>query len=173
MFLIENSSTLRQILRVSNGLDRLDAYHIPDAPTTFPIHFPTPEQLDADEVTEEELTIILNQTIGSLDEQDEDTATFRYNSIKDYHSCYVSKRKTPSEVAESLITAIQETSQLRAIVEFNAEDIREQARESTERFENNTPRSILEGIPISVKDQIHVRGLQTSKGRSYAEPTEC
>lgn len=168
---MENSSIVRTIFRSSNGLDKLTSYHMPDAPTTFPIHYPSTEQLSNPEITEEELKEILNNTQGSLD----NTNDFRFNTIKDYYTSYMSKKITPNQVCENLIKALNtnECKKLCAIVEWDEELIREQAEESTKRFENNSPRSILEGIPISVKDQIHVKGLITCKGRHYGEKATC
>lgn len=149
-------------------MDKLDQYHIPDHPTAFPIHYPTKDQQAGLPPSNEQIISIKDNTIGSLDD-DKPEKEFRFNTIKDYHKAYSSGILTPLDVAENLIKALKQCK-LKAIVEWNEDEIRKQAKESTERFEENQPRSLLEGVPISVKDQINVLGFETSKGRTYSDP---
>ena len=171
MFLVETFSFVRQILRSSNHMNVLRQYHVPEAPTFFPIHYPTASQKEKAPASSLSLTKICDASVSSSNNVE--SGEFRYHTVRDYRAAYLSGKKTPSDVAENLIAALQgHCKVLRAIVEYDATSIREQAKESTQRFKDKNPRSLLEGIPISVKDQIQVEGLRTSKGLRTSQSTE-
>lgn len=56
----------------------------------------------------------------------------------DYHTAYMSKSTTPTEVAECIIAKVEEARHMNParlfLVEFDWEDLRRQAAESTQRF---------------------------------------
>ncbi len=56
---------------------------------------------------------------------------------------------------------------LNAFTQLNETEILAQAELSTQRWKSNTPLSILDGIPIAVKDEIDVAGCYPTKGTSY------
>ncbi|XP_022098076.1 fatty acid amide hydrolase-like [Acanthaster planci] len=96
---------------------------------------------------------------------------FRFREIKDYYDGYRSGKLTPSKVAENIIAAITRSEnmepKLRAFIEYNTDEIRKAARESTERFSNKQPLSVLDGIPIGVKDEIRVAGHHLRQGSTF------
>ena len=95
--------------------------------------------------------------------------SFHFNTSVDYYLAYKTNKTTPIDVANRLIKALRESQdvhKLNAIVEWNEEYILQQAQESTRRFQEGSERSLLEGVPISLKDQIHCDQFKTSKGRS-------
>ena len=53
---------------------------------------------------------------------------------------------------------------INAIVTLDAAGAREAARESAERLRAGAPRSALEGIPITIKDNLLVRGMRATWG---------
>jgi hypothetical protein len=168
-------------------MDVLTDCHIPEMPTFHPIHYPDQSQILLPEADKGVNLVneICSETSGI-------EAEFRYSTIKDYYDAYRTGRKTPLDVAQALITALQDAEHLRIIVEWNRDIILEQATglsiftlenslsvllmiqvfpicaiiESTERIKNNQARSVLEGIPISVKDQILVEKFVTGPGYS-------
>eukprot|EP00002_Diphylleia_rotans_P033538 TRINITY_DN713_c0_g2_i8.p1 TRINITY_DN713_c0_g2~~TRINITY_DN713_c0_g2_i8.p1 ORF type:complete len:541 (+),score=101.65 TRINITY_DN713_c0_g2_i8:64-1686(+) len=88
-----------------------------------------------------------------------------------YAKLYRSGATTPADVAENVILSIQESEQqippLRAVIKFDVEDIRKQALQSTERLKANTPLSILDGVPVCVKDEVDMLPYKTSGGTSF------
>ena len=79
-----------------------------------------------------------------------------FNSIADFYIAYKSGRVTPLEVAHSVISAIEDSSSgekpLRAIVSSNHESLFSMAEASTERWKIGSPLSLLDGVPISIKE---------------------
>lgn len=78
---------------------------------------------------------------------------------------------TPQDVLDSTLARIAAVNPLlNAIVTDNEEDVRQVASQSTQRWKDRTPRSALDGIFITVKDNIPVRGLRCTWGsRTYAD----
>ncbi|KAI8332841.1 amidase signature domain-containing protein [Chlamydoabsidia padenii] len=50
---------------------------------------------------------------------------------------------------------------------YNANDILQQAEESTQRYENGNPKSQLDGVFIPIKEEFDVAGLETKCGTSF------
>ncbi|KAL2342026.1 hypothetical protein Fmac_009966 [Flemingia macrophylla] len=85
-------------------------------------------------------------------------ASFRYWKIRDYAHAYLSRKVTPSMIAERIIPVIEENASNRPpaplLISFDAAEVREQAAASTQRFEAGNPLSILDGIFVAIKDDI-------------------
>jgi Asp-tRNA(Asn)/Glu-tRNA(Gln) amidotransferase A subunit family amidase len=98
-------------------------------------------------------------------------ASFSFPSIVDYASAYKKKTTTPLEVAERVIQAIAAsnaaTPPLRAIIASDADDIHRQALVSARLIQAGTPRSLLEGVPIAVKDEMDATPYPTKVGTSF------
>ncbi|GAB4853369.1 hypothetical protein Ancab_017545 [Ancistrocladus abbreviatus] len=88
----------------------------------------------------------------------DDSTSFRYWKIRDFAYAYRARLTTPSMVAEHLISALEEFNKNNPstpfLISFNAEDVRKQAAASTERFEEGSPISHLDGIFMAIKDDI-------------------
>jgi aspartyl-tRNA(Asn)/glutamyl-tRNA(Gln) amidotransferase subunit A len=78
---------------------------------------------------------------------------------------------SPVEVTESLLARIDEVNgALNAIVTLDAAGARAAAQASETRWRARTARGPLDGVPLTVKDNINVRGLRTTWGsRLYAD----
>jgi len=78
---------------------------------------------------------------------------------------------SPVEVTESVLVRIaQLNGRLNAIVTLDAAGARAAARASEERWHEGAPRGPLDGVPLTVKDNINVQGLRTTWGsRLYAD----
>ena len=91
--------------------------------------------------------------------------------IRDYAAAYRSGETTPLQVAEKVIAAIAASDQtsppMHAFVASQAEDIRRQAAESTQRLQNGTARSILEGVPVAIKDEVDMLPYPTTVGTKF------
>jgi len=77
---------------------------------------------------------------------------------------------TPQDVLDSILArTVAVNPLLNAIVTGNEEEAHQVARQSTQRWKDKAPRGPLDGVFITVKDNIPVRGLRCTWGsRTYA-----
>ncbi len=96
---------------------------------------------------------------------------FRFPSVADYARAYREGSTTPEKVAEALIAAVREADEasppLRAIIMLDEQDVRRQARASSERFKAGTPLGIFDGVPVAVKDELDQVPYPTKVGTSF------
>lgn len=94
--------------------------------------------------------------------------SFLYWTIRDYAHAYRCGWTTPSDVAEYIISAVEESLNnmpaMMLFIYFNADDVRKQAAASTTRFQEGNPLSILDGIFIPIKDDIDCYPYPTRGG---------
>ncbi|KAJ3019345.1 hypothetical protein HKX48_002193 [Thoreauomyces humboldtii] len=94
-----------------------------------------------------------------------------FGSVASFNEAYMSGAVTPAKVAEALISALKESEQrsppLKAMVKYDLADIRKQANESTKRYAAGKPLSVLDGVPVAVKDEVDVFGYTTSVGTDF------
>ncbi|KAG6768489.1 hypothetical protein POTOM_027410 [Populus tomentosa] len=92
-------------------------------------------------------------------------------TIMDYSKAYSSGEITPYKVAERLVAAIHESSgpplDMAFFINYDAEDILRQAKESTLRYERGEPRSVLDGVPVAIKDEIDCSPYPTTGGTKW------
>ncbi|KAJ6733618.1 hypothetical protein OIU74_005404 [Salix koriyanagi] len=92
-------------------------------------------------------------------------------TIMDYSKAYTSGEITPYKVAERLVAAIRESSSppldMAFFINYDAEDILRQAKESTLRYERGEPMSALDGVPIAIKDEIDCSPYPTTGGTKW------
>lgn len=90
--------------------------------------------------------------------------------IADYHRAY-QEGLSPETLAQVLSQFIQNDKSghqaTHAFVATSAEDIALQAKESAGHFAAGKPRSVLEGVPIAVKDEINQAPYPTRVGTSF------
>ncbi len=88
-----------------------------------------------------------------------------------YYNAYKSGQTTPMEIARAVLAAIEDSNTgekaLRAIVSFNRELILSMAETSTERWKNGSQLSVIDGVPISVKEDIPVEGYPCTCGTTF------
>ncbi|GFP84134.1 fatty acid amide hydrolase [Phtheirospermum japonicum] len=84
--------------------------------------------------------------------------SFKRWTILDYARAYTSRQTTPKTVAQRLIACVRESStqhlQMSFFINFYEQDILKQATESTLRYQRGEPISVLDGVPIAIKDEI-------------------
>ena len=77
-------------------------------------------------------------------------------SVRDFYAAYKSGQATPLDVANAVLTAIEESNRgekaLRAIVSSNRKQVLSMAKASMERWKNDSQLSFLDGVPISIKE---------------------
>lgn len=96
---------------------------------------------------------------------------FRRWTITDYSRAYSSRRITPHLVAMRFLAAVKESSEphlnMSFFINYDPEDILRQAKESTLRYENGTPTSVLDGVLVAVKDEIDCMPYPTTGGTKW------
>jgi Asp-tRNA(Asn)/Glu-tRNA(Gln) amidotransferase A subunit family amidase len=88
-------------------------------------------------------------------------------SVSQYAKAYRDKKTTPLEVAKRIIQSVKESNEkhsFRSIIKLNETILLEEAKASTQRFEDGKPLSIFDGIPISVKDEADLKDYPTKLG---------
>lgn len=104
---------------------------------------------------------------------------FRFATVHDYARAYRDGRADPEEVARRVLQAIRDSDAadppLRAMIAVDEEDVLRQGRESSERVRNGTARSIFEGVPVAVKDELDMMPYPTTVGTWFlgAKPVEA
>ncbi|XP_058227024.1 fatty acid amide hydrolase-like isoform X2 [Rhododendron vialii] len=92
-------------------------------------------------------------------------------TIMDYSKAYTSGRITPRLVADQFVAAVRESSkpefQMSFFIDYNIEDILKQATESTLRYEQGQALSVLDGVPIAIKDEIDCLPYPTTGGTKW------
>ncbi|MER1967245.1 amidase [Castellaniella sp. GW247-6E4] len=84
---------------------------------------------------------------------------------------YRDARFTPEDVLQSMLERLAQVNPtLNAVITHNDAEARDLARQSTQRWRAGTPAGALDGIFLTVKDNIPVRGLRCTWGsRTYAD----
>eukprot|EP01111_Echinosteliopsis_oligospora_P018604 TRINITY_DN8641_c0_g1_i1.p1 TRINITY_DN8641_c0_g1~~TRINITY_DN8641_c0_g1_i1.p1 ORF type:complete len:607 (-),score=178.65 TRINITY_DN8641_c0_g1_i1:123-1943(-) len=133
-------------------------------PTYFPLVHATKE----DELRDEANDQTSEQFLSSLSIENPTPG-----SILAYAAAYRNGSVTPSVVAKKVIQGITEADKgpkpLRAFISTDLSDISSQANTSSILLAEGKPRSIFEGVPIGIKDEVHVSGHPTSGGTAYIQ----
>lgn len=92
-----------------------------------------------------------------------------YYTTADYHEAYTSGTLTPSDVVEFLLPLITRhgkgvSKYAVAYLDVQPEIVRAAARASTERYRAGKPLSMLDGVPVAVKDEVNLKGHKRCLG---------
>lgn len=95
-------------------------------------------------------------------------------SAADYVAAYRSGAATPSDVVAATLSAIRrsdfETPPLRAILRVLEDEALVAAEASTRRWRQGAPLSLLDGVPVALKDNIDLAGVPTTNGTRIEFP---
>ena len=145
------------------GLTRFRSLRPTEAPTVFPLGPVDAASIEA--ATPAELPTEANLPAAQR-------RGFLFPSTLDYARAYRDGRSTPEKTARQVLEAIEDSQKKRtpamgAIIKWNADDLMLQARESAERIVSGTARSVLEGVPVAVKDELDQVPYATSVGTRF------
>jgi len=103
--------------------------------------------------------------------KDGKAAGLPFNTMMDYARAYRNGTTTPLEVAEKIFAAIRSSEtgdqDLKLFIAVYKEDVLSQAKASTERFAKKKPLSLLDGVPIAVKDEVDMLPYPTTVGTRF------
>lgn len=98
-------------------------------------------------------------------------SSFRFFTIADYARAYRSGELSPEEAGRRVIEAIKASEQasppLGGVIKYDVSELQKQAAESAKRITDGRPRSILEGVPVAIKDELDMVPLATGVGASF------
>lgn len=92
-----------------------------------------------------------------------------YYTSADYHALYVSGELTPTAVVETLLPLVRRDVQpagkhSTAFLESQADIIRAAAEASSDRYKKGQPLGPLDGVPVAIKDEVHITGYKRTLG---------
>jgi Asp-tRNA(Asn)/Glu-tRNA(Gln) amidotransferase A subunit family amidase len=104
-------------------------------------------------------------------EETSEQSGFAFETAADIRAAYRDKKTDPVEVAERAIAAIaaseSENPAMRIFIAHDPEDVRKQARASKARWDKGEPCGPLDGVPVSVKDEINMVPYPTTLGTKF------
>ncbi|KAF9344827.1 hypothetical protein BGX26_003851 [Mortierella sp. AD094] len=174
-----SSTGLTSYLCNDAGVHCLRDIDYSEPPTAMPVFAPTQDMISAATANGSStlnacgyLEIIQKQAEAEATRGDRPSSTeHRFLTCRDFYVSYKSGRKTPTEVADQLIAAIKASDEisppLGAVWNWDIEAILKQARASTLRYSEGNPLSIVDGVPVVIKDEVDVEGFETGVGTKY------
>ena len=158
---VSSSTFVQSILWKINRLDKLkdikelDEYDARHSPTVVPVSKDAPASLDV--------------SIENLPRPRPRLSDRIHYTCADYHALYLSGKLTPSDVAEALLPLIRRDTSppgehSTAFLESKIDLVRAAAEASTKRYKERRPLSVLDGVPIAVKDEAQVDGYKRMLG---------
>ncbi|MBK9260883.1 MAG: amidase [Polyangiaceae bacterium] len=136
--------------------------HIPEPPTVGP-DLPRLGSIDGSSSTPLDLEAIVKGARPANG--------FAFESAADFHEAYRSGRADPVVVAERFIAAAERLDKgegaMHIFIERNNERVLAEARASRERYRQHAPLGPLDGVPITIKDELDVDGYHTTVGTRF------
>jgi len=94
-----------------------------------------------------------------------------YPTIRQYARAYRDGRATPVSVAEKVFASVAASEglavPLRLFIAMQQDDVLAQAHASAERIQHGQALSILDGVPVAVKDEVDMLPYPTTVGTSF------
>jgi len=169
-------SLLIPVLLRQAGIQRLRKCQIEDEPIMHPVH-PSNNKISA---TVAKKTII--QFFDSFDNNEssdnalkstvsEKKNLFHPETAFDFHQVYLEGKISPVDVAMRLMDIVRSIEEsavpLRPYIAWEERELMKQANASAERFSNGKPLGILDGVPVSVKDELDMLPFKTMIGTRF------
>ena len=152
-------------MKQNSNLDRMGGVYLPEAPTYYATPSTPPLTEDQSQPNKELLQKLLEKEV------DDEKGEFRLPTVADYVGAFRSGRCTPTEVAEAVVNAIEDSNKasppLRAIIETSRDVVLAQANASTQRWKEGKTLSLLDGVPVAVKGEYRVEPYDFYGGASF------
>jgi len=156
-----------RVLMASNRFYLVDklAAQVDDAPLLYPLHHPSAEEVAA------HAALALEAKPVVFAHPQAEHLPFHFPTSQDYVAAYLAGTTTPLEIARAFIAKVKASNAavppLRAVVSINETDLLAQAAAATQRYKDKAPLSLLDGVPIVVKEEFRVYGYGTTWGTSF------
>ncbi|MGD0354113.1 MAG: amidase [Dehalococcoidia bacterium] len=145
----------------TGGIDVFRSLAPEEFPTVFPIMFVDKPAIPVD-----------NPDLKALDKIEAGKgASIPYKTTRDYAKAYHDGKTSPEDVAKRALDAIKQADsgdlKLRPFIAVNEGEVMNQARASAERWKNKRPLSVLDGVPVAVKDEVDMVPYPTTWGTRF------
>ena len=151
-------------MKHKSNLDRMGSVYLPEVPTFYATPATPPLTEDHTQANKELLKKLLEEEVAT-------EGGFHLPTVADYVGAFQSGRCTPTEVAEAILNAIEDSNKanppLRAIIETSHDVVMAQAKTSTQRWKEGKTLSLLDGIPIAVKGEFRIEPYDLLSGASF------
>ncbi len=101
----------------------------------------------------------------------EKKSLFQPETVFDFHQAYLEGKTSPVDVAIRLLDIIRSIEEsavpLRPFIAWKERELMKQANASAERFSKGKPLGILDGVPVSVKDELDMLPFKTMIGTRF------
>ena len=164
------------LLLKQGGLTSLRKSKVKDFPVMEPIH-PVESKITsaaAKKSIKEFIDSTQNKRQTRTDEKTGSAAKqslFQPETAADFHRAYLEEKTTPVDVAMRLLDIVRSIEEsavpLRPFIAWEERELMQQARASTERYERGESLGILDGVPISVKDELDMQPFPTMVGTKF------
>ncbi len=146
------------------GAERFRRLEIEDHPSPVP-EFALPNG-HASEVDEGDLATFLASSWWQRLNQEA-----AYPGVLAYSEAYREGATSPVQVAENVLDAIRDSSSgpeaIRAVIQHDEAEVMRQAGASAERWAAGRPLSVLDGVPVAIKDELDLTPFPTMVGTSF------
>lgn len=96
---------------------------------------------------------------------EEEVTSLHDLSAVDLIAGYKARQFSPSEVLEDVIAHVEQWEpHIRALYAFDPDGARKVAKASTDRWNNGEPTGVLDGVPVTIKDNIATKGTPVPLG---------
>lgn len=93
-----------------------------------------------------------------------DSGVYTINGVMEYNDAYKAGSVTPSQMMRRVLDGMDELKYMNMFVACHREEVMVQAKASDQRWKDGKPLSIFDGVPITVKDMVNVKGYKCSIG---------
>ncbi len=143
----------------NGGIPKIRKIKFSEEPTLFPLSIP---ETHAEKVLDYPDDLAFDFSIPN---------SVANRKSRDFIAAYRAGTLNPVAVAEQVIKVIQSSSQtkpaLNAFLASDEKDILQQANESDQRLRNGQARSLLEGVPVAIKDEVDQTPYPTTVGTKF------
>lgn len=147
-----------------SNLDLLEGVYLPEKPMLYPTPAHPPLQGDHSAANRELLNSLVAADTPSTD-------SFRLPTVADFIRAYKTSVCTPTAVAETVLDAIAKSNAmsppLRGIIDSVRCVVLAMAAESTQRWKDGKPLSLLDGVPVAVKGEFNVESYAFHGGAAF------
>jgi hypothetical protein len=103
---------------------------------------------------------------------------FQFSGMQSYVAAYRAGTHSPVDVAKRVIDAVKKSTgnqpdAINAIIKLNDADFLAEAEASAERYRQKTTLSEFDGIPITIKDEIPIKGYKNYAGTCFVGDKEA
>ncbi len=150
-----SQKVLLKSLRDSGGVTKLRSLHVTESPTFYPLKVSTGDAAPPSDIPL----------------APDESANFPYLTSWNITEGYLDGKFSPSMIAQQVMDNIKESepgaAPLRLFIAQDQEDFSKQAKSAAQRLQSGERLSLLDGVPVAVKDEIDMLPYPTTVGTAF------